>query len=59
LEFPVWKFKFLTCCAYQKCDGILFNPAVIATDFSAHLDIQDAGGMLLLDYRNQNVKAYM
>jgi hypothetical protein len=49
----------LACCAYQKCGGILLNPAVVAPDFLAHLDIKDAGDMLQLDYRKQNGKAYM
>jgi hypothetical protein len=37
-EFSVWKFKFLACCAYQKCDQILLDKNLKAPKFEEPLD---------------------
>jgi hypothetical protein len=58
-EFPVWKFIFLACCAYQKFEGILLHPQVIAPNYMEFLDPKDPGDVLLMDIRKQNVKAYV
>jgi hypothetical protein len=58
-EFPIWKFKFLACCAYQKSDEILLDPQVHAPNYLAILDPTNQGDVLLMEIRKQNGKAYM
>jgi hypothetical protein len=58
-EFPVWKFKFLACCAYQNCEEILLDPQALAPGFAQYLDPADPIDMILIEGRKQNGKAYM
>jgi hypothetical protein len=50
-EFPVWKYKFLACCAYQKCDQILLNDNYHSPDSLEILDIKVAAARLTLEKR--------
>jgi hypothetical protein len=36
-DFRVWRFKFLACCANQKCDQILMDNNIEAPDFATFL----------------------
>jgi hypothetical protein len=58
-EFPVWKFKFLACCAYQKCEQILLNDNYEAPDSQEILDIKVAADRQAMERTVANTKAYM
>jgi hypothetical protein len=58
-EFPVKIFRFLACCAYQKCEDILLDPQALAPSFTQYLDPTDPIDMILMERRKQNGKAYM
>jgi hypothetical protein len=55
-EFALWKFKFLACCTFHKCQSILIDDNVTAPEASKTLGANDT---VELDHRNQNDKAYM
>jgi hypothetical protein len=51
IEFPVWKFIFLECCAYQICDQIILNDNYEAPDSQDVLHIKVASDRLALEKR--------
>jgi hypothetical protein len=49
----------LACCAYQKYEGLLLDPQVVAPYFMVFLDPTDPGDVLLMDARKQNGLVYI